>query len=240
MVIVAVSAVLYFFLPHVLPALFTTAARPFWRMQFSLHSGSLKSPEVLLKENADLTQALADLTARSQTVESVIDENRELKAELGRASSTPRLLGAVLEWPPAVPYDQLVIDLGADHGLTVGSRVYAPGGLLVGAVADVLGQTSKVRLYSSPGNTLQVTIGPSHIPTTAIGRGGGQYQADLPRDVKVQAGDYVQAPLLNDNAFGLVISVLADPNRPFETILFAPPVNLFQMRFVTVEVAGKK
>jgi cell shape-determining protein MreC len=233
--VVLIFAALQFWMPHFLPSLFTTVARPFWRAQFSLMNGSMQSPEYLLKENADLKQQVADLEVREQTVQATLDENVELKLLLGRASTTPHILAAVLERPPYSPYDQLIIDAGADHGFAVGNRVYAAGGVLIGQISDVLGQTSKVRLYSSPGNTLQVTVGPDHIPTTASGRGGGQYEADLPRDVKVAEGDYVQAPLFNDSTFGIVTAVLSDPTRPFEKILFAPPVNMFQLRWVMVE-----
>jgi len=238
-VVVLFFMILYFWLPHLLPALWTTVAKPFWRAQFSLLDGSMQSPDYVLKENADLRQQLADLTVRSQTIQATLDENVELKSLLGRASSTPSILAAIIERPPYSPYDQFIIDAGADHNFVVGSRVYAADGVLIGTISDVLSQTSKVQLYSSPGNTIQVTIGPSHIPTTATGRGGGQYEADLPRDVSVTVGDYVQAPLLNDSTFAVVTAVESDPTRPFEKILFAPPINIFQLRWVMVEVKSK-
>jgi hypothetical protein len=57
--------------------------------------------------------------------------------------------------------------------------------------------------------------------------------------VKVSEGDMVMSPTLNDKAFGVVTGVLSDPTQPFETVLFAPPVNVYQLRWVLVDVKGK-
>ena len=92
--------------PHFLPAIFTTIARPFWRVEFSISSGSLRSQEYLLNENEALRRQLADITIRLETNQSVVNENDELKALLkrpvtststqGLASSTTVSSSAVL------------------------------------------------------------------------------------------------------------------------------------------------
>lgn len=233
--VVALIAVFQFFLPHFLPGLWTSLARPFWREEFAVGSGALSSPERLLSENEDLKRQLADDQARLQSVNATQDENDQLKAILGRASTTPYTLAAVLKRPPYSPYDELVIDVGKDHNLSTSSLVYAPGNVLIGRVTDVMSQTAKVVLLSSPGQQYQVLIGSAHTPATATGRGGGQYQASVSRDAKVQEGDYVSDPSLNDRVFGIVTSVLSDPADPFATVLFAPPVNLYQLRWVLIQ-----
>jgi len=152
-----------------------------------------------------------------------------------------RILAAVLVRPPQAAYDELLIDIGADHGITPGSRVYAPGNILIGSTTDIFGQTSKVELFSSSGNTYSVLIGPSRIPATAVGRGGGQYQAEVPQASKINQGDTVSDSSISDAPFGIVSSVLANPADPFETVLFAPPVNIYQLRWVLVATStGKK
>ena len=225
--------------PHFFPALFTTIVRPFWRAEFSVTSGSLSSPSALLAENEELKRELADDQVRIQTVQATEIENTELKAFLGRTSTTTRVLSAVLKRPPVSGYDELIIDAGQDHGFSTTSMVYAVGNVLIGKVADVLGQTSKVILFSSPGQTYDVLIGSVHAPATAIGHGGGQYQAQVSRDVQVNEGDAVIAPSLSDKSFGIVTGVESDPAQPFKTVLFAPPVNIYQLRWVLVDVKGK-
>ena len=238
-IVVLIIAALIFWTPHFFPSIFNTIVRPFWRMEFSLQSGSLRSPTQLLNENENLKQQLADAQVRMQTIQATETENAEFKAMLGRASTTPRILAAVLKRPPFSGYDEIIIDAGLDKGFSTTSLVYASGNILIGKVSDVLGETSKVTLFSSPGQKYDVLIGAEHAPAVAVGRGGGQYEAQLSRDVKVVEGDVVVSPSLNDKAFGIVTGVLSDPAQPFETVLFAPPVNVYQLRWVLVNVKGK-
>lgn len=234
-VIVVIIALFQFFMPHFLPGLWTSLARPFWRAEFSISSGTLSSQDQLLNENEELKRELADDAVRMQSVNALQDENTQLMTILGRASTTPYILAAVLKRPPYSPYDELIIDIGKDHTVSTTSLVYAPGNVLIGRVTDVMSDTAKVVLLSSPGQQYQVLVGAAHTPATATGRGGGQYQAQVSRDVKVQEGDYISDPSLNDRIFGIVTTVLSDPADPFATVLFAPPVNLYQLKWVLVQ-----
>jgi len=271
--VVVVIIAVQLLVPHFLPSIFTTIARPFWRMEFSVGSGSLESPGSLLAENESLKTQLAALNVQQQSVQSIANDNSELLTLLGRtdvsasniqsasnaqsatstgttSSSGPlsslkpipgRILAAVLVRPPQAAYDELVIDIGSDHGISYGAKVYAPGDILIGSTTDILGQTSKVKLFSSPGETYSVLIGSSRIPATAVGRGGGQYQAEVPQASKINQGDTVSDSSISDAPFGIVSAVLANPADPFETVLFAPPVNIYQLRWVLVATStGKK
>jgi cell shape-determining protein MreC len=260
--IVVVIIAVQLLVPHFLPSIFTTIARPFWRMEFSVGSGSLDSPQALLAENESLKTQLAALNVQQQSVQAVVNDNSELLALLGRAdpniqsatststaSSTPisylkpipgRILAAVLVRPPQAAYDELLIDIGADHGISYGAKVYAPGNILIGSTTDILGQTSKVKLFSSPGEIYSVLIGSGRIPATAVGRGGGQYQAEVPQASKINQGDTVSDSSISDAPFGIVTAVLANPADPFETVLFAQSVNIYQLRWVLVATSTKK
>src|SRR3954462_4575619 len=87
-----ILAGVYVLSPHFYPALFMTAARPFWRAEFSLESGSLQSADALLRENEDLKRQLVDLQVRTQSATALLAENDAFKAELGRASTSPRVV----------------------------------------------------------------------------------------------------------------------------------------------------
>ena len=236
---VIIVLALFWLAPNFFPALFGSVARPFWRAEFSVASGSFVSTAALLAENESLKRQLTDQAVQTATAEAVRSENGDLKALMDRASTTlpQRILAAVLIRPPVAPYDEFVIDVGADHHIASTSLVYAPGDVLIGRVADVLDQTSTVVLFSSPGQRYDVLVGPSHMPATAVGQGGGQYGAQLPQAAKVSRGDAVMAPTISSIPFGIVSAVIQDPAQPFETVLFAPPVNVYQLRWVTVSVS---
>lgn len=250
--------VVQIFAPHFFSSIFTAIVRPFWRLEFSIENGLLKSPEVLLGENEELRRQLADIQVRLDTIHHIELENDELKNLFGRksdisvslsvsnSSTTPNqsesinnnqnyILSAVLKRPPFSPYDELVIDIGSDHDISTSSLVYFSGNVLIGRVVDVLKTTSRVKLFSSPGEKFEVLIGASNIPATAVGRGGGQYEAQVSRDTTVKEGDFVINSSLSNKPFGVVSAVLFDPTQPFETILFAPPVNMYQLRWVLIK-----
>lgn len=254
--IIVLIFVIQLFLPHFFPSIFTTIARPFWRIEFSIESGSIKSPEVLLSENEALNRKLTDAQVRLDTIHSIELENNELKILLGRDSGISdtfsigtstthsktnsknietRILAAVLKRPPFSTYDELIIDIGRNYNVSTSSMVYASGDILIGRVVDVLNNTAKVKLFSSPDEKYEVLIGPNHTPATAVGRGGGQYEAQVSRDTAVKEGDFVFNSSLNDKPFGIVSSVLFDPTQTFETVLFAPLVNIYQLRWVLVK-----
>jgi cell shape-determining protein MreC len=234
-----------------------TVARPFWHMEFSAYSGSLDSPASLLAKNADLQNQLIEANAKLSNIQAIQDDNDSLKSLLGRqtSSSTPSsvirsttkvvngkkvttttadFLAAVLSKPPLAPYDEFILDIGNDYGVKVGDQIYAPGKILVGEISDVVGNTSKAKLFSSPGQKYNVIIGSSSIPTVSIGRGSGQYEAFLPNNSQISNGDFVYSPSLDDLPFGVVSDVSSDPTQTFETIYFAPSVNIFQLRWVIV------
>jgi cell shape-determining protein MreC len=225
-----------FFAPHLIPGIITSVVRPFWRMEFSAVSGSFASPASLLAENERLRRELSGVDVRLQAVQALEIENGELKAMLGRASSTPRILAAVLKRPPLTLYDELIIDVGRDYGVASGTPVYSPEHVRIGTVTDVLSQTSKVRLLSSPGEKYEVLIGIYREPATAVGRGGGQYEAKVPHEASIAEGDLVTNPSLDSAPLGVITAKISDPAEAFDTVLFAPNINIYKMRWVLVDL----
>lgn len=240
-ILLAALALVMWLMPRAVPGFFTALVAPFWRTEFAIDAGALRSPEQLMAENEALKRRLAEwqLAYASSTQQLLAIENSELRSILGRSTTTPALkLAAVLARPSALPYDELIIDLGSADGVAADELVAAPGNVEIGRIVRALGRTSTVRLFSSPGQKYEVTIGPSHVPATAIGRGGGYYEAKVPHGSAIQMGDAVAgSSAASATAFGTVTSVVTDPADPFDTILFAPPVNIFELRWVLVDTA---
>jgi rod shape-determining protein MreC len=233
-VIVIIVVGLQFFAPHILPGLFSAVARPFWRVEFAIESGVLRSPESLLSQNEALKRELEGSDIRLQTVQALEKENDELKAMLGRSTTTPSLLAAVLKRPPLTAYDELIIDVGADFKLASGTPVYTPEHIRIGYITQISSQTAKVRLLSSPGERFEVVIGQYNEPATGVGRGGGQYEAQVSHEAKVSEGDFVNIPSLNNTPVGTITAKISDPSEPFDVVLFAPAINIYKLRWVLV------
>ena len=204
------------------------------------------SVNAIQNQNSEMLSLLGRTSANLSVVEvnsSSTDSNGSSTSNVSvkpLSTLTPlnnRILGAVLVRPPLAPYDELIIDVGSNEGVISGAPVYAPGNILIGTTTDVLGETTKVTLFSSSGQTYPVSIGSAHIPALAIGRGGGQYEAQVPQATQISQGDIVSDSVLNNGSFGTVTAVLNNPSDPFETILFSPPINIYQLRFVLVSHA---
>ncbi|MES3031109.1 MAG: rod shape-determining protein MreC [Patescibacteria group bacterium] len=218
--ILAVLLVIFHFVfPRALPIFFTTLVAPFW------------SVEKNVRGDAELVHPLTENALMRQ----LQSENISLKEILGRKGEKTLTLGYILKKPPFSAYDIFILDIGTREGVEKGNPVYALGNILIGEVADSLKSTSKVKLYSSFGEKFDVFIGPKSLSASALGRGGGSFEAELPRDSEVREGDSVAIPAISGGTFGVVTKVLADPARPFATILFSQPFNLYEQKWVQVE-----
>ncbi len=233
--LVAIVILIQYLKPQIFPTLFSSIATPFWRIEFAVESGALLSNNRLLDQNESLRRQLTEAEVRLLSIKSVEDENIELKSLMNRSSTTPQTLAAVLARPPLSTYDVIIIDLGINDDISTSSRVYGLGNIPIGQIFEINKNTSKVLLFSSPGQKYEVFVGPNNTPATAIGRGGGQYEAEVSRGANIIEGDSITIPSINSRPIGKITTVESNPSEMFETILFAPPINIFNLKWVLVD-----
>lgn len=236
-VFVVFLVVLHLFAPRLLPSIFYSLISPLW--QYGRDSSTVvgESRDKLIADVRSLTEALAEREAISSSSILVLQENADLKAFFNRATSTAErgsILASVLKKPPYTAYDSLIIDIGKNHDVKVGQIVLAPGNIVIGSIASVNVKTSTVRLFSSPGGEFEVSFSTSSASVTAHGRGGGGYEAVVPRDFGVNEGDVVNIKVGDTLLAGSVDRVVSEPAEPFATILFSTPVNIYELRWVFV------
>lgn len=219
----------------------TSLATPVWRAEAYLGelgndvAMAVRSKESLIAENKALREELASVKIGLLSRDLLLNENRELKERLGRYDSNPAgLLAAVLVKPRRSPYDTLVIDVGSRHGVDVGDLVGAHGDLLIGTIERAMETTSLVRLFSSPGEEIEVTVGSSNIAALAVGAGGGNFRLEIPRGVDITEGDIISFPSISTTIAGVVERIQVEPNDPFQTILFKSPINTNELKWVEV------
>lgn len=242
---VALVFAAHFIFPGFYPATVFPVAAFIWKpfsatlgFVFSLDDMAV-SKYRLIKRAEALQAEIAAQSASMLTLDTLRSENEELKALLGRSEARGAgqadLLAVVLQRPPASPYDTLVLDVGANDGVQVGDRVYASGDVLVGEVVEAYARESKASLFSSPGRSTPVLLGPTHIAAQAVGRGGGNFVAKVPAEVGVQEGDTIVSQQLRSHTFGVIERIEVDSTDSIQTVLFKAPVNISELRFVTVD-----
>ncbi len=204
------------------------------------------SKDLLYSENQDLKLKIEEDRANRANYDSVVRENIELKDILGRKSEQMNLLlSNILAKPNQSLYDTLLIDVGENYKVKIGDRVFAFGNIPIGRVSDVYFNSSKVTLFSSSGESNQVIVSPKpilgevrneNIFLEAIGRGGGNFEIIIPRDLIIAKGDQIVFPDNMPYVLGIVEAVISDPRDSFQKALLMSPVNIQELKFVQVEI----
>ena len=212
--------IIQFVTPTLLPGIFHRTFSPFWTTK----------PD-------DQSQTILELQTKIASYKLVEDEHAKLLSELGQKSPNETLLGHVLVLPPQSLYDTLIIDIGSAQGVQTGKRVFAGEHILLGEIVEVYENTAKAKLYSSPEQKYDVIIGiaSSSVRAQAMGRGGGMFEALVPREAKIQVGDSVTVPEISTVVYGTVQYVITDPARAFDSVLFQSSIPLQSLRRVYVE-----
>jgi cell shape-determining protein MreC len=208
------------------------------------------SKKSLLIENENLNLKLNEQSARIANYNSILDENLKIKEILGRSFENKiTVLGSILSKPNQSPYDTLIIDVSKKNEIEVGQRVFALGNIPIGRVAEVYSKSSKVILFSNPGEKTEVIVSGKPARNASdiadaggdafmqvVGRGGGNFEMTLPRDFILEKGTEVVLPGINTYVLGIVETIISDPRDSFQKALLVSPVNIAELKFVEVEL----
>jgi cell shape-determining protein MreC len=198
------------------------------RNQFSQTQVSLLEAQL-----ASTSAALADRDA-------LYDQNIELKKMLGRPQTSTQVLGAVLLRPPGLPYDTLMIDIGAQNEVVAGDIVFAGGTAAIGEITNVYPTTSRVSLFSAPGRTYDAQVSSKGAigvvtPISLQGQGAGSLSGEVPAGSNAAVGDSVVVPGLGNYFVGQISHIDAPSGSSFETLYVQMPVDIFSLKYVQVQ-----
>ncbi|MEK7572624.1 MAG: rod shape-determining protein MreC [Patescibacteria group bacterium] len=204
--------------------------------KFSNIGQFLKNKKSILLENESLKSQILASQADRANYASILDENDKLKEVLGRKKQNQNmLLAAILSKPNRSVYDTLIIDVGINQGAAINQKVFALGNMPIGKISETYANSSKVVLYSSPGEKTEVIITGRDIFMQVIGRGGGNFEMILPKDFNLDNGTEVVLPGITPRILGTVIKIISDPRDAFVKALLVSPVNIQELKFVEVE-----
>lgn len=237
---VLVFASILFFFPNTLTGSVHIVMQPLWTFKNTIVDVTvntfnlIQSKQKLILENKNLENQLKEMHFRVRASDFLYEENQALKDLLGRHVEENTILASVLTRPNVSVYDTFVVDAGRSLGVEKGNYVIVPGGIVIGLVSEVFKTTAIVKPFSTPGEEISVVMGSQRITTIATGRGGGNFVAELPRDIGVEEGDNIIMPGISPKLFGVVEKIIADTTQPFQTILFKNPVNIAELKWVQI------
>lgn len=240
LVFVFLTAFGYFF-PNFLRSISFGIARPLWSIgrtiasPFSNVKGYFSFKNSLVEQNQSLQDQLAALKLKEQDYDLLYQENQNLKIELGRSASGSRILSAVLSKPPLSPYDTFVIDAGTSSGIAIGDKAYIGENIIVGIVTSVTAKTSIVTLFSSSSQKPEAILSRTGTTYALNGKGGGNFQLEVPKDADILWGDSFVFPGLDQSIIANVYYIDQNSQSSFKTVYLRAPVNVFSTKDVFVE-----
>ena len=158
-----------------------------------------------------------------------------MKTNLNRRSIIKGILARVIVPPNRSLYDTIILDTGSSDGISIGQTVYAFGSIALGNISDVNENSSTVSLFSSPGRQTSGTTSGSDLTVTLIGRGDGEYEVRMPRDIVFEQGGVISQQSLSVHPLATIEKIVTDPRDPFQRLLAKAPVNLQTLKWVIVK-----
>ncbi len=214
---------------------------PFWNLKKDIVNlilsdiQILKSKKSLIEENFLLKEQIFKRGNDKIISDLIKKENDDLKGILNRVDNKNNyILASVLIKPFLSAYDTLIVDVGTNNNIKVGSQVLANGNSFIGYVSEVYRSTSKVVLYSSYGEKIPVLIGQNNIEKEAFGIGSGNFKVEMPRESDVKEGDNIVVPSISPNIFGIVEKIEFKATDSFQKVLFKNPVNISELKWVEI------
>ncbi len=195
----------------------------------------LRSRSALVEENGNLKNELEVSSVKLQRFDSVLNENRILLESYGRkTATTSSIFGNVIAKPPQSPYDVLIIDIGTENGVAVADAVYALGGIPIGRVDEVTGNTAKVIMFSSNGEETPAIHERTGATIILMGSGGGNLEAKIGQETNIEKKDAIVLPQFNGAVVATAVEVESTVTSASKRALFRIPINIFNLRYVEI------
>lgn len=213
---------------------------PLWRAKADISesadsfSNSFRTRRAILEENESLKKELDEIRARLINFDTLNGEYARLLADFGREVGQSRTLASVLVRPPQSPYDTVILDIGSRDGVREGDGVFGSGGVALGKISEISGNTAKAVLFSRAGSKTTALIARNNLSVVLVGRGGGGFEIDAPQDADITENDVLVMPFLETAIVGFVLEIESNVKSAFKRVLVQSPVNISELRFVLV------
>ncbi len=202
---------------------------------------SLKSINLLAKENNELKKNNIELLNQKNELENLRFENKKLSEILDFKSRRTDLeikTGQVIGRPSFGSLNQITIDLGKADGIREENLVTCDG-FLVGVIKEIGDRSSFVGLIS--GNDVKVAVIMQNTRSLGVMTGGnsGIIVENIPRDSKPVIGELITTAGVTPNtkpgvAIGEVQKILSQENDIFQSVLVKSPINFNKLEIINV------
>lgn len=224
-----------------LNSLIHSVATPFWKVhnviytKFSNTRSIFYSNKILKNDNDYLKSQILELQTRLENQNIIQKENDDLKKILGKVSDEKPIIANIITWPRQSVYDVITIDMGNSEGIKVGNKIYSYDTAILGEVVEVYEHSSKINLYSTSGVKTTGIVEGSDTVVDLVGRGGGSFIINVPRDVVLTKGANILAPGNGNYVIAKIKEVITNDTDPLLKIYATSLVNINQIKSVLIE-----
>jgi cell shape-determining protein MreC len=196
--------------------------------------GLTNSKSSLVKRINELETQNEELRTKLKDYNLLENENSGFKNSVLNKSNS--VLAAVVGKPGFSVYDTLLINVGKD--VLVGNKAYTISGVPMGTITDASLGYGTVTLYSSPGvettADIVLTDAMDSVSVTMRGRGGGGFEAIVPKDIIVPVGSLVTIPSLFNEPFAEVVKTVARDDTKDQVVYLRSIVNFQYLRYLVI------
>ncbi len=191
---------------------------------------------VLIARQNALVEKITQLEERLLTVQLLEDENQSLRQLLSYTQNQPtiQVVARVIAKPSQNLYDRIIIDRGANDQIPEGAIVITGENILLAQIDRVNPKSSEGLLFSGSFFSGDVIITRLGITVPVKGKGSGNFELYVPREIEVRDGDILTLPGYPQYIIGVIKSVQFDDRDPYQTVLARTPVNVQELKFVRV------
>ena len=222
--------------------------QPFHSILFPLSGSVLKTKEVVLspfanvfsyfdskkrleEEKDKLKKEVTDLKMQALSFEILKFEYKNLKNQFDDKNGSSVEIGKIILKPPFSGFDNLVIGGEFDES-KIGQKVFYRN-IILGEIVEVRGDNAIVRLYSASGNSSSAKLKDGNL-FEVVGKGYGQYEMTLPKDIEIEEGDPLIYPDNEVALFGIVNKVFSTDDDLFNKVLFNIPIDFAEINYVRI------
>ncbi len=221
---------------------FRSVGVPLWKTQnkisenISDNTYLVRTKKSVFSENEILKTRNDELVLSMMDYDLLKKENEELRSLLGRVNQKGSVvLGTIVAKPNKSLYDTILIDIGSDHGINIGDVVWSGMEFPIGKITTVNPDNSIATLFSSAGWVTSAQIDGTNTSVDLVGRGGNNFEINVPHDLMVPNGSFVIAPQMNSKIVAIVVDVISDPHEPMNKIILKSPINVQDLKWVQVQ-----
>ncbi len=194
--------------------------------------GVFTPKQSLLRENQALRSKLQEMQVADLYTKALEIENADLR-KLPLSVSTAEIIARIIDYR-YIPYGTLLVKVENSKQLRVQPNALAHfGTLAIGKVVRINNNIFTIKLFTSSDVAYDVLVG--DIIGTSIGMSNGVSKIMLPRTYTVALGTVVTLPSAGGLVLGAVESIDRDAEDSLQTIFIKMPINIKDLRFITID-----